>query len=115
MVLAWPNDFLKRLSSWRGVRWCWVGSRAPKTSLRRWSHSAELSRSLARCSLSTAACREACTEPSPGMICQASPLGGVGEQCWYTPLDTLVRTHEGQFAKPWLLQLPQDEVRQMMQ
>jgi transcriptional regulator len=30
-------------------------------------------------------------------------------------LDTLVRTHEAQFARPWLFQLPEDYVRQMMQ
>ena len=36
------------------------------------------------------------------------------EAC-YALLDTLVRTHEAQFARPWLLQLPEDYVRQMMQ
>lgn len=30
-------------------------------------------------------------------------------------LDTLVRTHEAQFARPWLFQLPEDYVRQMVQ
>ena len=33
----------------------------------------------------------------------------------YALLDTLVRTHEAQFARPWLFQLPDDYVRQMMQ
>src|SRR5713101_578444 len=33
----------------------------------------------------------------------------------YALLDTLVRTHEVQFARPWLFQLPQDYVRKMMQ
>jgi transcriptional regulator len=33
----------------------------------------------------------------------------------YTLLDTLVRTHETQFARPWLFQLPEDYVRKMMQ
>ena len=32
----------------------------------------------------------------------------------YALLDTLVRTHEAQFAKPWLFQLPEDYVRKMM-
>lgn len=32
----------------------------------------------------------------------------------YALLDTLVRTHEAQFAKPWLLQLPEDYLRQMI-
>jgi transcriptional regulator len=30
-------------------------------------------------------------------------------------LDTLVRTHEAQFARPWPFQLPEDYVRRMMQ
>jgi transcriptional regulator len=34
---------------------------------------------------------------------------------FYALLDTLVRAHESQFAKPWLFQLPEDYVRQMMQ
>ena len=33
----------------------------------------------------------------------------------YALLDTLVRTHEAQFARPWLFQLPEDYVRKMMQ
>ena len=32
----------------------------------------------------------------------------------YALLDTLVRTHEAQFARPWLFQLPEDYVRKMM-
>jgi transcriptional regulator len=35
------------------------------------------------------------------------------EAC-YALLDTLVRTHEAQFARPWRFQLPEDYVRQMM-
>jgi len=34
---------------------------------------------------------------------------------FYALLDTLVRTHEAQFAEPWLFQLPEDYVRKMMQ
>ena len=33
----------------------------------------------------------------------------------YALLTTLVRTHEGQFARPWPFQLPEDYVRKMMQ
>jgi transcriptional regulator len=33
----------------------------------------------------------------------------------YALLDTLVRTHEAQFARPWLFQLPEDYVHKMMQ
>src|SRR5215469_17585894 len=34
---------------------------------------------------------------------------------FYALLDTLVRTHESQFARPWPFQLPEDYVRKMMQ
>src|SRR6266571_1097663 len=33
---------------------------------------------------------------------------------FYALLDTLVRTHESQFARPWLFQLPEDYVHKMM-
>jgi transcriptional regulator len=36
-------------------------------------------------------------------------------EAFYALLDTLVRTHESQFARPWLFQLPEDYVRKMMQ
>jgi transcriptional regulator len=36
------------------------------------------------------------------------------ETC-YALLETLVHTHEAQFARPWRFQLPEDYVRQMMQ
>ena len=36
-------------------------------------------------------------------------------EAFYALLDTLVRTHESQFAKPWRFQLPEDYVRKMMQ
>src|SRR5215510_3472385 len=36
------------------------------------------------------------------------------EEC-HALLDTLVRTHEAQFARPWPFQLPEDYVRKMMQ
>jgi transcriptional regulator len=43
-----------------------------------------------------------------------SPAVITADEACYALLETLVRTHEAQFDRPWRFQLPEDYVRQMM-